>query len=65
MLVFRIISQGLVRPCVSELSVLPQVEVNLVVETRDAKKMLFLAAIREKSQRWVALSCDAHLVFAG
>jgi len=29
------------------------------------KKMVFLAAIREKSQRGVALSCDAHLVSAG
>jgi len=27
--------------------------------------MVFPAAIREKSQRWVALSCDAHLVPAG
>jgi len=26
------------------------------------KKMGFLAAIRGKSQSWVALSCDAHLV---
>ena len=34
-------------------------------ETEDAEKMGFLAAIREKSQRWVALSCDAHLVPAG
>ena len=28
------------------------------------KKMVFLAAIREKSQRGVALSCDAHVVSA-
>jgi len=27
--------------------------------------MVFLAAIREKSQCWVALSCDVHLVSAG
>jgi len=27
-------------------------------------KMVFPATIREKSQRWVALSCDAHLMFA-
>jgi len=47
----------------SELSVLPQVEVNLVSKTEDAEKMGFPAAIRGKSQRWVALSCDAHLVF--
>jgi len=33
-----------------------------VEETEDAEKMGFLAAIRGKSQRWVALSCDAHLV---
>jgi len=36
-----------------------------VEETEDAEKMGFLAAIREKWQRWVALSCDAHLVSAG
>jgi len=36
-----------------------------VEETEDAEKMGFLAAIREKSQRWVALSCDAHLVSSG
>jgi len=36
-----------------------------VVETEDAEKMVFLTAIREESQRWVALSCDAHLVSAG
>jgi len=35
-----------------------------VEETQDAEKMGFLAAIREKSQRWVVLSCDAHLVSA-
>jgi len=35
-----------------------------VGETEDAKKMGFLAAIREKSQSWVVLSCDAHLVSA-
>ena len=34
-------------------------------ETEDAEKMGFLTAIREKSQRWVALSCDAHVVSAG
>jgi len=28
------------------------------------QKEIFPAAIREKSQRWVALSCDAHLLFA-
>jgi len=28
------------------------------------KKMVFPAAIREKSQRGVALSCDAHVVSA-
>jgi len=61
----RILSQELARPCVSELSVLPQVEVSLSGGERRCKKMVFLAAIREKSQRWVALSCDAHLVSAG
>ena len=34
-------------------------------ETEDAEKMGFLAAIRGKSQRWVTLSCDAHLVSSG
>ena len=61
----RILSQGLAKPCISELSVLPQVEVSLGGGDQRCKKMVFLAAIREKSQRWVALSCDAHLVSAG
>ena len=60
----RILSQGLAKPCISELSVLPQVEVNLVAKTKDAEKMVFPAVIREKSQHWVALSYDVHLVFA-
>ena len=34
-------------------------------ETEDEEKMGFLAVIRGKSQRWVALSCDAHLVSSG
>jgi len=33
-------------------------------EHRKCKKMVFPAAIREKSQRGVALSCDAHVMFA-
>jgi len=49
----------------SELSVLPQVEVSLSGGKRRCKKIVFPAAIREKSQRWVALSCDAQLVPAG
>jgi len=61
----RILSQELAKPCISELSVLPQVDVSLSGEDRRCKKMVFLAAIRERSQRWVALSCDAHLVSAG
>jgi len=62
----RILSQGLAKPCVSELSVLPLGSRRASVEeTEDAEKMGFLAAIREKSQRWVALFCDAHLVSAG
>jgi len=61
----RILSQELAKPCISELSVLPQVEVSLSGGDRRCKKMVFLAAICEKSQRWVALSCDAHLVSAG
>jgi len=39
--------------------------VSLVAKTKDAEKMVFPAAIRGKSQRWVALSCDAHLVSSG
>jgi len=35
-----------------------------VAKTKDAEKKVFLAAIRGKSQHWVALSYDAHLVFA-
>jgi len=34
------------------------------VRNRKCKKMVFPTAIREKLQRWVALSCDAHLMFA-
>jgi len=46
-----------------ELSVLPLSSKRASVEeTEDAEKMNFLAAIRGKSQRLVALSCDAHLV---
>jgi len=33
-------------------------------EHRKCKKMVFPAAIREKSQRGVALSCDAHVMSA-
>jgi len=58
----RIVSQGLVKPCIPELSVVPQASVG---EAKRCKKMVFLAAIREKSQCWVFLSCDAHLVSAG
>jgi len=60
-----IVSQGLAKPCISELSVLLQSEVRLSGEAERCKKMGFLAAIREKSQCWVALSCDAHLVSGG
>jgi len=49
--------------CISKLSVLPQCEVSLCGEgRRRCKKMVFPAAIREKSQGWVVLSCDAHSV---
>ena len=61
----KILSQELVKFCISELSVLPLVEVSLGGGDQRCKKMVFPAAIREKSQRWVALSCDAHLVPAG
>jgi len=56
----------------SELSVLPLGEVDSVggpkMHLRSSGKtikMVFPAAIRGKSQRWVALSCDAHLVPTG
>ena len=41
----RILSQGLAKPCFSELSVLPMA----VEETEDAEKMGFLAAIRDNN----------------
>jgi len=61
----RIVSQGLVKPCISESSVLPQYEVSLSGEAKRCKKMVFLAALREKSRCWVTLSYDAHSVSAG
>ena len=61
----RILSQEVAKPCISELSVLPQVEVSLSEGDQRCKKMIFLAAIRGKSQRWVTLSCNAHLVSTG
>ena len=60
-----IVSQGLSKPCISELSVLPQSEASIGGEAERCKKMVFPAAIREKSQCWVALSYDAHSVSAG
>jgi len=51
----KILSRELAKPCISELSVLPRVEVSLTGGDRRCKKMVFLAAIREKSQRWIAL----------
>jgi len=61
----RIIIPRACQALCSELSVLPQVEVSLSGGERRYKKKVFPAAIREKSQRWIALSCDAHLVPAG
>jgi len=61
----RILSQEFAKLCISELSVLLLVEVSLGGGDQRCKKMVFLAAIHEKSQRGVALSCDAHLVSAG
>jgi len=58
----RIIIPRACQSLCSELSVLPQVEVSLSGGDRRRKKMVFQAAIREKAQRWVALSYDAHLV---
>jgi len=61
----RILSQGLAKTCVSELSVLPLGSRRASVgETEDSENMGFLAAICRKSQRWVALFCDAHLLSA-
>ena len=51
--------------CISELSVLPQSEASLGGETERCKKIVFPAAIGEKSRCWVALSYDAHSVSAG
>jgi len=61
----EIVSQGLAKPCISELFVLPQSQVSLGREAERCRKMGVPAAICEKSQCWVALSCDAHLVSAG
>ena len=61
----RIIIPRACQALFSELSVLPQVEVRLSGGDRRCNKMVFPAASREKSQRWVALPCDAHLVPAG
>jgi len=60
-----IVSKGLTKPCISELSVLPQSEASLSGEAERYKKMVFPAAIREKSRCWVSLSYDAHSVSAG
>jgi len=60
-----IVSQGLAKPCISELSVQPQSEASLSGEAERCKKMIFQAAIREKSRCWVVLSYDTHLVSAG
>ena len=56
------LSQELARLCSSELSVLPQRV--WLVRMQGCKKEVFPAALREKSPHWVALSCDAHLLFA-
>jgi len=42
------VSQGLAKPCISKLSVLPQSEASLGGEAERCKKMVFPAAIREK-----------------
>jgi len=34
------------------------------VRKQGLQKEVFPAALRKKSQHWVALSCDAHLLFA-
>jgi len=60
-----IVSQGLPKSCISELSVLQQSKASLGGEAKKCKKMIFPAAIREKSRRWVTLSYDAHSVSAG
>jgi len=58
----RMLSQELARLCSSELSVLPRRV--WLVRMQGCKKEVFPAALREKSPHWVALSCDAHLLFA-
>jgi len=58
----RMLSQGLARPCSTEFSVLPQRV--WLVRKLGMQKEVFPAALREKSHHWVALSCDAHLLFA-
>ena len=62
-LVVRIVSQELARPCVYRV-ICSSTDRVASCEDRKCKKMVFPAAIRKKSQRWVALSCDAHLMFA-
>jgi len=59
----RIVSQELAKPCIYRVICFSTERVNSC-EDRKCKKMVFPAAIREKSQRGVALSCDAHVVFA-
>ena len=60
-----IVSQGLAKLCISELSVLLRSEASLDWEDERCKKMVFPAAIREKLRCWVVLSYDAHSVSAG
>ena len=59
----RIVFQELAKLCV-RWSYLFQTERVVSCERQECKKMVFPAAIRENSQRGVALSCDAHVVFA-
>ena len=59
------VSQGLAKPCISELSVLQKSEASLGGEAERCKKMVFLAAIREKSRCWVAFSYNVHSVSTG
>jgi len=59
-----IVSQGLARPCSSDLSVSPQTEAEPVVWFADGRqKWGFSATLGEETLYRVAPSCDEHLLF--
>ena len=59
----RIVSQELAKPCVYRV-ICCSTERVVSCELRKYKKMVFPVVIRQKSHRGVALSCDAHVMFA-